>query len=592
MKSKLDALLEKFPYFLNKRETSNFFKTQEVSNNQFKNIYSDLTQVYNSFHLNKRCLIWREQEAPYLYEINFSVSYFSPLKSVTCYKNGVLIYTETFQEEDEIYNFYYNYKGNTVNDVGGEEAPIIPTATFSILVEAYDENIIQKGYPENDEIKNDIFDHDRSLDRFGKLHNIPRREYLDVNPELYASTFPKYCNAKTEDDYYYMRRIIEYVLRYHVQPLPVLELWKTYHIDSTLENRQKLLLKTFDENAHDLDEWQPERWEHKDVFCDYSQVRGRYFFIQASTNFPTQKQRVDLKFLLVDSYGQDMSNDSYLFDIYLDNELLKSDHNSWTFQFQSYLLSTTDISVIHVDCKTSANEIISSAELELRTRGCTDANIFVSPDGSDSNDGTSMETPVKTIQTACNKVRGGMELIAILAGEYTISTAVDIIRSCTIMCCENVTIENTTDNRFFKINPGTELSIQDMHLEYNETTMVLSDEKYTNKNEEEPVYVIAVSLGLPPYEPLPIDIPDIVKNLEFSNGVISCDQVTAWTIEDLNGAIYDLTYADGVISYSVLDLGGGGLTPEVIAKLERGTTNLRYEDKTIKYEIIGDIDYD
>ena len=57
VKNSLQSLLDKYPYFLNKSEESNFYKVQWVNNENFKTLYNDLFKVYESFHLTKNLLI-------------------------------------------------------------------------------------------------------------------------------------------------------------------------------------------------------------------------------------------------------------------------------------------------------------------------------------------------------------------------------------------------------------------------------------------------------------------------------------------------------------------------------------------------------
>ena len=364
VKNSLQSLLDKFPYFLNKSKDSNFYKVQWVNNENFKLLYNDLFKVYESFHLSKNLLVWKEQSQAYDYQINFVANY-PNLKSVTITKNDDLIYMETYQEEDNVNSFEYTYTceylitnmiqvnaykctncnniiftdtppeecgecighhpleqvniykcddcgeiyfapetptqcttcehetftelqayecGNcgqiyfsdeledtcpncnikiithptkeiyyndphvlindnrmefpepeidetltdddedniiieageyippeednesftnpadNTQDEGDDDysipIPVIPSDRFIITVETYDEYILEKGFPENDktydEYKNsdkkyDVFDHDYSLDEFGILNNIPRKEYIDVNNQFLNS---------------------------------------------------------------------------------------------------------------------------------------------------------------------------------------------------------------------------------------------------------------------------------------------------------------------------------------------------------------------------------------------------------------------
>ena len=121
--------LEMFPYFFDKKETSNFFKSQSVTNKQFQDIYNDLFFVYESFHLDKRCLVWKEQSEPYYYTINFVVN-FPLLKRVSIYKNDELIYIEQYNYGDAISNFIYSYEGDTLDDISDKSILYVDNFTF------------------------------------------------------------------------------------------------------------------------------------------------------------------------------------------------------------------------------------------------------------------------------------------------------------------------------------------------------------------------------------------------------------------------------------------------------------------------------
>ena len=135
MKDSLQNLLSKFPYFFDKSATSNFYKSQSVTNAQFQGLYQSLFDVVESFKLEKNCLVWKEQSEPYEYTIHFLVNY-PYLKSVTCYKNNTVIYTESFNYEDNITNFEYSYSNSTLEEVSNKKrAKIIPQHKFKIKVE-------------------------------------------------------------------------------------------------------------------------------------------------------------------------------------------------------------------------------------------------------------------------------------------------------------------------------------------------------------------------------------------------------------------------------------------------------------------------
>ena len=242
-RNSLKKLMDMFPYLFDKRITSNFYKSQDVSNNLFKDLYNNLFKVKESFRLNKRLLIWKEQIVPYTYTINFVSSFpnfrnellfnnpdedsevinvpdeiqelldkllfwridvddshfdvniegcFSHLKSVTLYKNDTAIYTNSYEDSDDETLIEYSYR-NTIANIGIDEndeennvlddvfyveielwnneetltkylpsiePQYITASQFLIEVETYDEYHLFKGWPENDTIQEDHYDHD------------------------------------------------------------------------------------------------------------------------------------------------------------------------------------------------------------------------------------------------------------------------------------------------------------------------------------------------------------------------------------------------------------------------------------------------
>ena len=96
--------------------------------------------------------------------------------------------------------------------------------------------------------EDNIFYHDISLDMLGVLYNVPRHvftqpylETYDEQLEFYSKTYPKYSNTLNEDDYHYQKRLEYYINNYNKIYFPELELWKYYHIQSTLVNRKVLI---------------------------------------------------------------------------------------------------------------------------------------------------------------------------------------------------------------------------------------------------------------------------------------------------------------------------------------------------------------
>ena len=487
-KDSLKRLLDMFPYFFNKESTSNFYKSQSVTNNRFQDIYQSLFDVYESFHLQKRCYIWKEQNAAYNYVIHF-VANFPYLKTVTLYKNDTVIYTETYEYEDNISNFDYSYSHSTLNDVEDKSlAQIIPQDSFKMVVETFEEYTITKGFPENDVAQGNEYDHDESLDEIGALHNVPRKEYIMVDEDLYPATEPPYNDRLSEDDYHYMKRIIGYLYKYHTEPLPVAEIWKLYGIDSTLENREKLLLKVFDEERHPFDnetglveEWTPKKWEHKDTFCDYSDNLGEYFFVKTSTNIPVKHQDVILYFKFLNSLGKELPGD-YPVTIMLDGRTIVENYIGNSYTLESSGIPQDKDNYYHIIAKNSNGEVIGEEIITVIVRGCNNADFYVSPNGSDNNNGLTRNTPFKTIQKAVDSVNGDKNLIILLTGDYEINTPIIINQSCTILGCGSILIENLEKNLFFKIPSNSSLILQDLTLQYRGDVCAVTDTKFTNNN--------------------------------------------------------------------------------------------------------------
>ena len=506
MKKRITELMDMFPYFFDKSETSNFFKSQSVTNNQLLKIYQSLLTVKDSLSLDKKCLIWKEQTVPYDYTINFLVNY-PYLKSVKCYKNDNLIYMEEYLEEDNISSFIYSYDSTEENGISNEtvedteleneDTPIIPTDTFKIIAETYTEYIIEKGFPENDEPLGDIYDHDISLDEIGALTDIPRKTYITTDD--YANTEPPYNNRLTEDDYHYMNRIINYNLRLHNTPLPVLEIWKIYGIFSDMINREEYLLKMFDETMHPYDEetglvgdWTPMPWEHKDKLCNLTPDLGRFFFVSANTLLPVKNQSVIFNFQYLNMLAEKLTGD-YNVTVYLNDAEtpLITDYTDSTYTVSSDLISDDEPNIFRFEAY-DGYDIFATEELTVTVRGCTTADWYVNPSsGDDTNDGTTINTPFRTIQKALTMVNGEQNLIVLTSGTYTITNPLSVNTPSTVLGCGNAIIENTTNYKFFKIAQNQRLNLQDLTLTHDTSSEIITNHNWINNNKNNnPLYVV------------------------------------------------------------------------------------------------------
>lgn len=474
----LKTLLKMFPYFLDKSSVSNFYKSQDVTNRRFQDAYNELFKIYESFHLNKRILIWKEQTENYDYVINF-VAKFPHLKRVRIYKNDARIYIESFNYDDNINIFEYSYSDSTLNDVSDVNlADKIPQHTFRIEVETHDEYTLTKGFPENDETQGNIYDHDISLDNLGALNNIPRKKYSIVEPSLYFATEPPFNDRESEDDYHYMKRMLEYNLRLHTDYPVLLEIWKLYGIEASMQNRERLLVKMFDENYHN-GEWVPQAWEHKDKFCDYTDDLGRYFFVNTSTKTPMKNQPVTLYFNLLNMFSETIDED-YTVDIEFNNETIATDYSGNTFKLTD--INSEFDNLCTVTCKNSTGENIGIQELLLSVRGCNNADFYVSENGDDNNPGT-QEQPFQTIQKAIDSVATENSIIVLQQGNYNLSSNTPIVRNtCSIMGCGFVLLENRDDNVFFKIPKNKQLTLNDVTLQHQGDIYNVDTISITNHN--------------------------------------------------------------------------------------------------------------
>lgn len=502
-KDSLKNLLNMFPYFLDKRESSNFYKSQKVSNLQFQNLYQSLSDIHESFHLQKRCLIWKQQDVEYDYFIHFFASY-PNLKSIKCYKNNNLIYIEEYNYEDNVDLFIYVYDSTMDNNIftsiindnnENNEKPIIPEDRFHITVETYDEIVIEKGFPENDIILGDIYDHDISLDRFGKINNIPRKEYIETTD--YPHTEPSYNNRLTEDDYHYMNRIMEYTLRLHDTPLPVLEIWKLYGLKAEMINRERFLLKVFDEEKHPFDEeteqvldWTEEKWEHKDGFYNLEKNLGKYFFVNPSTNMPKKGSSVTFRFKLLNNLSEELT-DYFTVDIYLNNNILTRQWPKSDYTVGANLLDENNVNYFRFVTSLGDEEII-----EINVRGCNNSDWYVDGEnGNDKNDG-SKNNPFKSLSKALEKVTD-VRNIVVVKNNVNVTDAAIINNNVTILGCGEAVIENNISNKFFQIigNKNLTLSLLDVSLHSNGAITECKSADYVNTNKAYSNYLTVLVHG-------------------------------------------------------------------------------------------------
>lgn len=515
-----DKLLDKFPYFLNKNKDSNFSKSETVFNEEFKRIYNTLYDAYLASKLDKHILLWKVQEAPFEYDMCFHVS-LPDLKSVTVTRHymemvvqeivgddGTVQEMETFEEKHEdIYTETYEYNEH-INKFEYLESmtseTVIPTDKYTISVETWNEYTAVKGFPENSTIQGNEYDHDISLDHFGNILKFPRRTYNIVEPGDYPNTVPAYDNQQTEDDYHYLQRLLYYTSHLQDTPLPVLEIFKLFSItDAQLLNRSRLICRMIDTSKH-LENgvynrgWIPQRWEHKDRWCE-GLSDDLFLFANVNNNNLLEGQKFNFTFKILNSKGEEVYNNNtyntisetiieesekpYIIVPYKNNKLFKEglflnsnetwslktediNHMDSTFIFKCFKTiedaqkDTTPDLIIH-------ENDLTSEEIYITVKGCNSADWYVDAEnGNDTNNGNSKTTAFKTLKQALSHVEGEKNIISLLNGTYNL-TPENITENTTITSCQeyNPTI-TCSDPTFFRIYQNASLTLKNIRLNY------------------------------------------------------------------------------------------------------------------------------
>lgn len=515
-----ESLLSKFPYFLNKNWDSNFSKSERVFNTEFKKVYNNLYDVYLASKLRKHVLIWKEQNSGYNYDMYFAVS-FPNLKSVCITEHymelvsqevvlddGSIkinesmqeiskdIYTETFNYDDFVNHFEYLHSNTSQT--------IIPTEKYTITIETWDEYTTTKGFPENHIIVGDEYDHDYSLDAFGEYFRCPRRTYKEVKTSQYPDTIPAYDNQVTEDDYHYMQRLLYYATHLNDTPLSVLEIFKLFSItDAQLLNRSRLICRMTDTSKHMENGvynrgWIPQRWEHKDRWCE-GLSDDLFLFANVNNNNLLEGQKFNFTFKILNSKGEEVYNNNtyntisetiieesekpYIIVPYKNNKLFKeglflNSNETWSLKTED--INNMDSTFIFKCFKTiedaqkdTTPDIIihendlASEEIYITVKGCNSADWYVDAEnGNDTNNGNSKTTAFKTLKQALSHVEGEKNIISLLNGTYNL-TPENITENTTITSCpEYNPIITCSDPTFFRVYQNASLTLKNIQLNY------------------------------------------------------------------------------------------------------------------------------
>lgn len=515
-----ESLLSKFPYFLNKNWDSNFSKSERVFNSEFKKVYNNLYDVYLASKLRKHVLIWKEQNSGYNYDMYFAVS-FPNLKSVCITEHymelvsqevvlddGSIkinesmqeiskdIYTETFNYDDFVNHFEYLHSNTSQT--------IIPTEKYTITIETWDEYTTTKGFPENPIIVGDEYDHDYSLDAFGEYFRCPRRTYKEVKTSQYPDTIPAYDNQVTEDDYHYMQRLLYYATHLNDTPLPVLEIFKLFSItDAQLLNRSRLICRMTDTSKHMENGvynrgWIPQRWEHKDRWCE-GLSDDLFLFANVNNNNLLEGQKFNFTFKILNSKGEEVYNNNtyntisetiieesekpYIIVPYKNNKLFQeglflNSNETWSLKTED--INNTDSTFIFKCFKTIEDaqkdttpdliiheNDLTSEEIYITVKGCNSADWYVDAEnGNDTNNGNSKTTAFKTLKQALSHVEGEKNIISLLNGTYNILPE-NITENTTITSCQEYNpIITCSDPTFFRVYQNASLTLKNIRLNY------------------------------------------------------------------------------------------------------------------------------
>ena len=544
MMESMKHLLSKFPYFLDKRSVSNFYKSESVFNNRFKEVYNDLFQLGLSFHLSKSLWIYREQSEDYNFKMHF-FAFLDHIKQVIILKNDVIIYSKGYTFDENVDTFEYSYTDTSSNK--------IPTDKYVLKVETYEEYHLEKGFPENDEPQDNVYDHDESLDTIGLFLDVSRKKYISVDESEYNRTEPPYhpiiilddgltVNA-TEDDYHYMCRLLEYISRYHTESLPTLEIWKDLGVDAEIQNREYRLCKMFEESLHS-EGWSPLDWEHKDPQCVLDD-ESYFLFVTVDNDSPFRGQQVRFTLQVLDSLGHNVTGD-FLFLPFLDGERVGEEIiDSYVFTVDTSDLDMTQENVFRFKGFTSMAELendllehdglfvedgLFSDEIIITVKGCNDGDYYVALDGDDSNSG-SKEYPFKTIEHAFSVVQPN-EVIVLVDEAYDLNSTVTIPCSCTLVsCAEDSTMINSVNETVFQVLQGVQFNLINIGLKYKCCELFSDNTLFWNDN--------------PTNNPINISFNRLVGCKPFTRMTVTAEAVVAGETSNITGSIVAIDRVTG-----------------------------------------------
>lgn len=159
----LNTLLNYYPSFLTQLPDTVQYKFVNTISKQFLPLKILLEKLRLQENLDRPIQIWKEQNEPYNYILNFEVL-IDNIQKVEIFKDNYdnpdeLIYVEEYAYSDNINEFFYQYSAVSESK--------IPNEHYYVTVTTFDEYTFTKGFPENDNSINDKLNINRELNTDG-----------------------------------------------------------------------------------------------------------------------------------------------------------------------------------------------------------------------------------------------------------------------------------------------------------------------------------------------------------------------------------------------------------------------------------------
>ena len=201
----------------------------EIIDKSTQERYNKLGILETWNNLTRPVLIKKEQTQKYnaTYTVYVDIPY--AIQSINI--SGDYEASVFFSEEDCVTSHTLSFPFSVDAGEGMVEFFGFANAQLEVTVETYEGYTYKKGYPENDTLVGDVYDHDKLLDMLGTVLTIPRRHYSQfqyTDMGVVAPTIPEWFGKEakqiqglfgkhwyildcTEDDYYYSQRLQQFI---------------------------------------------------------------------------------------------------------------------------------------------------------------------------------------------------------------------------------------------------------------------------------------------------------------------------------------------------------------------------------------------